>query len=272
MATDKATSTIPVETFRTSHDDFDEWILLFEQAVVLGTEVTDADRKVELWKSWLPYKLDDEARVILRSITTNVYAEVKADLRKLLIDPQEAYSWQTNRSTIQWDGKESFHSLAVRVQRAVDKYDPDASKPKEYFFRFRQALPKKYRNAIDLGCAEDKRTIDEAKKIAMRVQMTEADGDDKEVVFTGASMADDRLKTLEMDFQKMGVRMDGLEGGIQRVESSLKEMCAKSRGHESSLERYNRRYPDRNRGSRDGRDYFCDRWGSQDRYMHSPWK
>ena len=120
MATDKATSTIPVETFRTSHDDFDEWILLFEQAVVLGTGVTDADRKVELWKSWLPYKLDDEARVILRSITTNVYAEVKADLRKLLIDPQEAYSWQTNRSTIQWDGKESFHATRKSSERSIN--------------------------------------------------------------------------------------------------------------------------------------------------------
>jgi len=155
MATDKATSTIPVDTFRTSHDDFDEWIKLFEQAVVLGTGVTEADRKIQLWKSWLPYKLDDEARIILRSITTQVYADIKTELQKLLIDPQEAYNWQTNRSTIQWDGKESFHALAVRVQRAVDKYDPESSKPKEYFFRFRQALPKKYRNAIDLGCAKD---------------------------------------------------------------------------------------------------------------------
>ena len=118
--TERATSTIPVDTFRTSHDDFDEWITLFEEAVVLGTGVTDALRKAHLWKRWLPYKLDEEARIILRGIAAVEYADIKRELRKLLVDPQEAYNWQTNRTTVQWDGKESFHALVV--SRAVVGY------------------------------------------------------------------------------------------------------------------------------------------------------
>ena len=269
MAVEKAASSIAVDTFRSTHDDFEEWISLFEDAVVLGTGVTDADRKKALYLKWLPFKLDEQARTVRRSIASNEYEEVKRELKALLIDPQEAYKWQTGRSCIQWDGKESFHALAVRIRRAVDKYDPDAVKNKQYFFRFRLALPKKFRTAIDLGCAEDKRTIEEAKKIALRLQMAEADDDKddkgREVTFTGASMADDRLKSLEMDFKRLDVRMETFEEKIDGVSEQLKELVAKSKGYESSLERYDSRYPDRRRGSQDRRD-SRDRRDSQNNY------
>ena len=262
MATERATSSIAVDTFRSSVDDFTEWIALFEDAVQLGTGVTDAARKEVLLLKWLPFRLDDEARTVYRGIASRTWADVKAELGTLLIDQQEAYTWQTNRSSLQWDGKESFHALAVRVRRAVDKYDPQAVKAKEYFFRFRQALPKRYQTAIDLGCAEDRRTIDEAKKIALRLQMTELDDDKSKVTFTGASMADDRLKSLEMDFKKMDVRMEAVEGKIDGVSEQLKVLVAKPKGYESSLERYETRYPDRRGG---GRQFSRDRRGSWDR-------
>ena len=263
MATERATNSIAVEKFRSSEDDFGEWISLFEDSVVLATGVTDDDRKKSLFLKWLPFKLDDQAKTVFRSIASVNYTDVKKELKALLIDQQEAYAWQTNKSCLEWDGKESFHALAVRVRRAVDKYDPDSVKEKEYFFRFRQALPKRYKTAIDLGCAEDKRKIDEAKKIAMRLQMTETDDDKgKEVTFTGASMADDRLKSLEMDFKKMDVRMDSFEGKLDSVGETLKELVAKPKGHESSLERYESRYRDRRAG---GRQFSQDRRESQDR-------
>ena len=263
MATERATSSIAVDSFRSSEDDFGEWITLFEDSVVLATGVTDNDRKKALLLKWLPFKLDDQAKTVFRSIASVDYAVVKDELKALLIDQQEAYAWQTNKTYLQWDGKESFHALAVKIRRAVDKYDPDSAKVKEYFFRFRQALPKRYRTAIDLGCAEDKRNIDEAKKIAMRLQLTEIDDDKgKEVAFTGASMADDRLKSLEMDFQNMDLRMGSVEGKLDTVNETLKELVAKRKRQESSLERYESRYPDRRTGAR---PYSRDRRDSGDR-------
>ena len=265
--TERAAYSIPVEPYRSSHDDFDEWIKMFEDAVVLATRVTDPFRKDTLCKTWLPFKLDDEARMVFHNIAAATFVEIREELKNLLIDPQAAYNWQTNRSTLQWDGKESFHALAVRVKRSVDKYDPDAPKPKEYFFRFRQALPKRFRTAIDLGCAEDKRTIEEAKKIAMRVQMTEADSEvDKGVSFTGASMADDRIQSLEMDMKKLDTRMESVEGSVKKIEGNVEKLCSRPRGYKSSLEGYSSRYPDGGRGrSPDWRDNGeCRNWNRRD--------
>ena len=264
MATERATNSIAVDTFRSSADDFTEWITLFEDAVQLGTGVTDAARKEILYLKWLPLRLDDEARTVYRGIASRGWADVKAELGTLLIDQQEAYTWQTNRSSLQWDGKESFHALAVRVRRAVDKYDPDAVKAKEYFFRFRQALPKRYQTVIDLGCAEDKRTIDEAKKFALRLQMTELNDDKSKATFTSASMAEDRLKSLEMDFKKMEVRMEAVEGKIDGVSEQLKELAAKPKGYKLSLERYETCHPDRREGERQLSRDQCGSWDRRD--------
>ena len=98
--------------------------------------------------------------------------------------------------------------LPLNVKRAVDLFEDPAVVKSEYFFRYRAPLPKKYRKAIDLGCEEDARTIENAKKCALRLQLAEADDDDdassKNVAFSGAAMADntgnDRVKALEMGF------------------------------------------------------------------------
>ena len=150
---------------------------------------------------------------------------MKVELKGLLTDPQERYNWRARRSTIVWDGSESLHVLASRIMRAIDRYDPKSNKEQEYFFRFREALPLEYRRAIDLGVAEDKCTIEEAKKVALRVQMATSDSGaggtsavpDKSVAFVGASMREDRLKAMELGLQNLSEKVDNLASTFQRA-------------------------------------------------------
>ena len=207
---------IPINNFNSEEDDFSEWIILFESAVELATDVTDEAQKLKLFEMWLPLKLDNRCRSLLKNCTYGNWKELKIELGKLLVDPQEQYNWQAHRSTITWDGKESFHVLATRVRRLVNLFDAKSNKEREYFFRFRAALPSLYRRAIDLGCDETKQNIEEAKKIAFRVQMAEADsnptGDTSRLAstqpatFVGASMHDEqsmweRIQALEKEVQ-----------------------------------------------------------------------
>ena len=196
---ERATHSIPVGEFRSDQDSFDDWIKLFEDAVVLATNAQD-DRKEELYKKWLPLRLDTRTRELLKGCDlTARWEPLKVELKDLLIDPQEKYNWQAHRTQLTWDGKESFHVLSNKIKRLVDLYDAAANKENEYFFRFRQALPMDYRRAIDLGCDEAKRTIDEAKKMCFRFQMSQVDSNppaesgrlapEKNVSFTGAAMA-----------------------------------------------------------------------------------
>ena len=270
---EKTTNSLPVEVFRPDEDDFEEWILRFETAVVLATNVTDKARKSQLCRNWLSLKLDDRSRIILGNCKKTDWDELKVELRDLLIDPQEKYNWRARRSTIVWDGKESFHVLAANVKRAVDRYDPKGNKEQEYFFRFRDALPLEYRRAIDLGVSEDKLTIEEAKKMALRVQTASSDSGgstapaqpEKSVSFVGASMAsmsDDRLKSIELSLQGLTIKVDNMDAEIKQIRKDGKREDG-PRGA-SSRERYEARYPDRS-ASR-GRGFDRDsRQGSFDR-------
>ena len=163
---EKVTNSLPIDPYCPEKDDFEDWIIRFESAVVLSTNVTDKARKHSLFLKWLSLKLDNRSRIILATCKETDWDKLKLELRDLLVDPQEKYDWRARRKTITWDGKESFHVLATNIMRSVDKYDPNANKQQEYFFRFRDALPLEYRRAIDLGVPEDRLTIDEAKKIA----------------------------------------------------------------------------------------------------------
>ena len=171
----RATHSIPISKFDSYTENFTKWVKRFESAVVLATNVTDEAQKLNLYKKWLTLKLDERGRNLLKICTKDDWKELKVEFGKLLIDPQERYNWQVRRSTITWDGKESFHALANRIRTAVDNFDANANNQVEYFFRFREALPRNYRQAIDLGCDEKKRTIDEAKKLALRSQMADVD-------------------------------------------------------------------------------------------------
>ena len=136
MATEKITNTLPIDTFRPESDDFGEWIVRFETAIFLSTNVTDKAKKELLCRNWLSLKLDDRSRIILGNCKETSWEKLKEELKGLLTDPQEKYNWRARRSTIIWDGIESFHVLASRIMRAIDRYDPKSNKEQEYFFRF----------------------------------------------------------------------------------------------------------------------------------------
>ena len=123
------------------------------------------------------------------------------------MDPQDAYEWQANIKTIMWDGKENFHSLASRIITAVAKYKGDLSEPmKQYFFRFREALPKEFQDAIDMGCSATQRTLTNAKDLAQRTKMTQS-SENKSVTFAGTSMDYDRISGLEITLAKIDNRL-----------------------------------------------------------------
>ena len=71
VADDEPTSSIPVDAFNPETDDFQEWIALFEDAVVLATNVKNEARKKELFKTWLPLVLDERTRIMFRKCEKN---------------------------------------------------------------------------------------------------------------------------------------------------------------------------------------------------------
>ena len=244
---ERAAHTIAIDKFVSGTDDFEEWVSLFEDAVDLGTNAQGVERKKVLYLKWLPFKLDKEALAVYRQKTKVEWLDIKEEMIQLLIDPQEVYKWQAKKTKVTWDQKESFHQLAARVKRKVDTYDKHLGvdgRKVEYFFRFREALPKIYRDGIDIGCGRDRQTMEHAKDFALRVQMTQGE-DEKTVSFTGASMADDRLKGMELTVKELATRMEGLESKL----TSPKREERTSRGYSSSRERY-----DKNRGGDDRRD------------------
>ena len=217
-------TSIPCNNFNSDVDHLPDFIPIFENACIVATNPSD-DRKDSTFLQWFPIKLDKRARDLFKSINqaNKSWAAIWAELKELLIDPQERYNWKAKKSTIKWDGKETFHALETRIKRAVDLFEDPAVVKSEYFFRFRAALPKEYRQAIDLGCEEDARTIENAKKCALRLQLALADDDDnatssKNVAFSGAAMADeiesDCIEALEMSVQEMSLQMEEIRDSL----------------------------------------------------------
>ena len=176
---EKPTANVHIDKFDANSDDFEEWVLLFETAVQLATNVTSQGTLYGLYKKWLPLKIDESARQSLaQADQTANWPDLKAQLANLLIDPQERYKWQIRQSTVKWDGKESVHQLATRVVRLVNKYErdmPDVYKRREYFNRFRDAFDSVTRNKIDMHLPEGTRTIENAKDVVMRHHLASAD-------------------------------------------------------------------------------------------------
>ena len=154
--TEKAPSQLPLDKFVSGTDDFDEWIERFETSVALATNAQSEARRNALYLQWLPLWIDEPARAVLRQIppgtvyqTANNVKGVKALLKELLLDPNDVYQWRAMKKKVTWDGKEDFQVLATRVIRAVDKYEKDLdqnARNNSYFFRFREALPKVYKD------------------------------------------------------------------------------------------------------------------------------
>ena len=258
---------LPVDKFQYDHDDFDEWVDLFEDAVGLAHGVGAGPARNQLCIRWLPLKLDKTTRTIYENCTKASWPEIRAELSTLFVDPQDKYSWLAGRRKVVWDGKESFHSLASRVKKSVDKYDSDGPKAREYFLKFRLALTPEYRKAIDIGCG-DTWNIDEAKKVANRLRLAEGDaaaegpsGADRAVGFTGAAMSDDRLKAMELSLQGINVKMDNLDTDVRKMKE---EREGRSRNSSSGRDSYDSRFQERRSQSRgrDGGRYSRD--GSRD--------
>ena len=290
MATERATNQIPIEDFDQEVHDPDEYFERLETAMELATGVTDEARKGVLLKKWVPLKLNAAARMILKSCNqTAAWGTLIAEFKSKLVTPQEKYSWRSGKRKTTWDGRESFHVLAERAKRTVDRYEDDP-REKDYFHEFRQALPRNYQQAIDYGI-EGAETLVAAKKIALKLQaaLSGSDGDDapgsaggKSVSFIGGSLTEerkqsvheDRIKQMEMGIQKLTVSMENQasdfaklvkevaagrnrsktpeQGGAYGGESSRRESPERGSKGYDSRERFRPRYQDQDRFSNDG--------------------
>ena len=256
---ERGASSINVRDFRPDQDDFEHWVLLFEKAVKLATNVREKQALFDLFMEWLPLKLHSTAYATYRQAKCTTWPTLKEELIGLFIDPQERYKWQAKHTTIKWDGKESFHHLAARVIQAVDKFDkgmPDEFKTREYFFRFRDAFKKPMRRVIDMGCPANNRTIEMAKEVALRFQLSSADDDgdaiDPEpvaVAFAGANLHPDRATSLETAMAGITTQLENMAVSMRRMNDKLGDID----GRLSAVEG-NRRGRDDSRGSR-SREY-----------------
>ena len=217
---DEPTSSIPIDAFNPDIDDFQEWISLFEDAVVLATNVKKEARKKELFKTWLPLVLDERTRIIFRKCEKTEWNELVKELAKLLVDPQEKYEWRAGRLKITWDQTESFHVLAARVTRAINKYE-DEPRPSDFFHHFRNALPVDYQQAIDLGANAE--TLDEAMRVALRFRTAQS-GKGKAPAFTAASMSHDRINDLERALERMSVTLGNVEEETRQLRKRVKQL------------------------------------------------
>ena len=213
---ERASSSVAISDFKYGVDDFEEWVELLEAAITLATNARGINHAA-LCKKWLPLKLDHTARAIFKQADKTLqWDALKEELKNLFVDPQDSYEWQANIKTITWDGKENFHALASRIITAVAKYEGDLTEPmkqKRYFFRFREALPKEFQDAIDMGCSATQRTLANAKDLAQRTKMTQS-SEDKSVTFAGASMNEDRISGLEITAAKINNRLGNLTTSI----------------------------------------------------------
>ena len=221
VADDEPTSSIPVNAFNPETDDFQEWISLFEDAVVLATNVRNEARKKELFKTWLPLVLDERTRIIFRKCEKTEWDELTKELAKLLVDPQERYEWRAGRLKITWDQTESFHVLAARVTRAINKYEDDP-RPSDFFHHFRNALPVDYMQAIDLGANAE--TIDEAMRVALRFRTAQSGKQNAPSSFTAASMSNDRINDLECALERMSVTLEDVQEETRQLRKRVKQL------------------------------------------------
>ena len=269
---ERGTSNVNVPTFDSLKDDFEEWVVLFEKSVMLATNAREEATLHFLYKEWLLLKLDKAARATHAKVAALDWPELKAELARLLVDPQEKARWQAKKTTIKWDGKESFHSLASQVKRAVDKYErgmPDEFKQREYYQRFKNAFKKSMRRIIAVNCPETDRTIDKAVEIALRyhIALTEddddgdGDADDKAVSFAAGAFQPDRATGLENAIAKMTTQLENmsvtLQGHDVRFRSLEDRLTAMERGNPlGGQDSY--RDPYRGHGDSRNRDSYCD--------------
>ena len=229
---EKPSATVNINAFDSSKDDFEKWVELFESAVKLATNTT-GDRLHELCLAWLPHKLDEAARSTREQAEKVSWPELKEELMELLVDPQERYKWQARQIKIKWDGKESLHQLSTRVKRMVHKYDkkmPQEFKDRECFLRFLGAFKKPMRRFIYMACPEGQRTIETAKDVAMRYQLSTLDDDGesedegeafKAVAFAGEKLQPDRATGIETALAGITTQLENVSVSMRKMEEKV---------------------------------------------------
>ena len=277
MSTEKVPSHLPIDDFDPEFDVLEEYAERFEGTVDV---VTNTSNKEALYKKWFPLKLKPAARRIWNNVDkTKDWSVIKAQFKSLLVSPQQKYQWRAGHNRIRWDGRESFHSLASRVKTDVDIHQ-DGPREDDYYFNFRNSLPKDYQAAIDLGVKDE--TLEEAKRVAFRYQTASSTQAElgataaKSVAFTGAAMGEERQKDMEKDRLKaLELAMQGMTLQVENNAADMKKLMGliEARGRNQSPHRQS---PDRpaNRGyeggSRDG-DYRNRDYRSPDRSRYDNW-
>ena len=62
---ERLVNSIAVERYSADSDDFDSWVEMFEAAIELAHNPAE-DAKQGLFKKWLPLKLDEHGRSVLK--------------------------------------------------------------------------------------------------------------------------------------------------------------------------------------------------------------
>ena len=251
---EETTSHISIKDYNSQKDDFEKWVKRFENAVRLSTRDREEASLHLRFKDWLPLKLDENASIHLDQldIPGTGWPELKSQLGDLLIDPQERLRWQARQTTIRWDGKESLHSLANRIKRAVDKFDkrlPAECKKQEYFTRFRDAFKRTQKRVIDMNCPEGHQTIEAAKDAVMRYQLANADDGEDDASYTasfdGRHPFPDRsakvrksmetiayeMANIARSLQSLEIRFDWFEQRLYAMEEHLQNIGSKEEVH-----------------------------------------
>ena len=230
----KAASNINVKDFDSEKDEFERWIIRFEKAVKLATNMRDGDAPLHnTYKDWLPLKLDEDALSHLENLDIEVldWNTLKERLAELLIDPGERLRWQTHQTTIKWDGKEPLHMLATRIIRGVNKYHktyPQEVKEAEYFARFRNAFDPSLMCIIDMNCPAGSQTIDIARDALTRFHLTPkkpvAEGDSyQSFVSPGAPSPPDAVPSLESSLATITEQMGNIALNMRTMRRDMED-------------------------------------------------
>ena len=260
---EETTSHISIKDYDSQKDDFEKWVKRFENAVTLSTRDREEASLHQRFKDWLPLKLDEEASIHLDQldIRGTSWPELKTQLGDLLIDPHERLRWQARQTTIRWDGKESLHSLANRIKRAVDTFDkrlPAECKQQEYFTRFRSAFKRTQKRVIDMNCPEGLQTIEAAKDAVMRYQLANADDGEDDAIynasFAGRHPSTDGSASMRKSMETIAFEMASIARSLQSLEVRFdrfeQRLCAieehlQNRGSDEEANILSRRSPTR---------------------------
>ena len=119
---EKATNTIPIESFRSDVDDWDTWAIKFQKAIKLSTNAAE-QRLPVLALDWIVFKLDDKALAIYENCEKDTWENLKNGMSQKLVSKTDIYRWKAGKLKPKWDGVEPFMALANKCKRSVDKYE-----------------------------------------------------------------------------------------------------------------------------------------------------